>query len=195
MDVAASSDGDTSRWCIAQISRIASTAIDPPPPSASIESLMTLTSTAALISQFAAGNRPNTLFLSLSIDGALSIDESLPLQQQPSSTCVVLTRTSSAAINPSIPWSHQTILLTLPPTSTIDTLHVLFTRTSRSLLDAAAAAPLPSKHVPKAQAQLADLCTTLRMCIGSKRAEPVDFDRALASHGELRELLATQAQP
>ena len=47
--------------------------------------------------------------------------------------------------------------------------------------------------MPKAQAQLSDLCATLRLCAGSKRAEPVDFDRALGLHVSLKDALATHS--
>ncbi len=112
---------------------------------------------------------------------------------QPSAAVTVLTRASSTALNPAVAWHDQIIMVTLPYASAVDSLHVLLNRTARPLLDAAAGVPPSSKHMPKAQSQLSDLCSTLRLCAGSKRAEPVDFDRALALHASLKDALASHS--
>ena len=189
---ASSSDADITRWCCTHFSRIASFMIDPLPSNFSLESLLSNPSTFALISQFATGNGLNTIFITLSSDGSLLMEEALSQQQEPIAI-VVVSRTSSAALNPGIAWHSQIIVVALPSVSVVDSLHVLLNRSTRPFLDAAAAVTPSSKHLPKAQSQLTDLCSTLRLCVGSKRVEPVDFDRALMLHAALKSALASHS--
>jgi hypothetical protein len=70
---------------------------------------------------------------------------------------------------------------------------VLLARSARPLLDSASRTPQPSKYLPKALLQLADACSALRLCVGSARAEPVDFDRALLSHVHLKDALVSHS--
>jgi hypothetical protein len=188
-----SCDADITRWCSSHISRLASSMVDPPPSASSIETLFSKPSAATIISQFSSGNRLNTIFMSSSSDGLLRIEETLSQLHETTDAITMICRRSSAALNPSIPWHNQIIIFTLPYLSSIDSVHVILNRITRPLLDAAAAALPSSKQLPKAQSQLSDLCSTLRLCIGSKRAEPVDFDRALLPHLALKSACGSRA--
>ncbi len=185
-------DADITRWCSIHISGMASSMFDPAPSTVSLESLFSNSSTSALISHFASGNRLCTMFMSLSSDGSLRIEETLSQQPEATDAILVISRRSSAALNSAIPWHNQIIIVALPYLSEIDSLHVILNRITRPLLDAAAAALSSLKHLPKAQSHLSDLCSTLRLCMGSKRAEPVDFDRALVLHASLKNALSSR---
>jgi hypothetical protein len=186
-------DPEITRLCSVHIRRIASSIIDPPPSTFSMESLFSNPSTSALISHFASGNRPSTIFMSVSCDGTLRIEETLSQQQEATAAITVISRISSTALNADIPLHNQIIIVTLPNLSAIDSLHVFLNCITRPLLDAAATVLPSSKHMPKAQSHLSDLCSTLRLCVGSKRPEPVDFYRALVPHASLNSALASRA--
>jgi hypothetical protein len=146
---ASTSDADITQWCISRISRIASAIFDPPPSASSIESLITNATTSA--THFASGHRLSTIFIFLSSDGLLRVEESLSQHMQPNAAVTVLTRASTTALNPAVAWHEQIIVVTLPCASAVDSLHLLLNRATRPLLDAAAGAPPSSKHMPKAK--------------------------------------------
>jgi hypothetical protein len=188
-----SSDVDVTRWCTSHISGVAAVITDSSKLTCLLDSALSIPSTIALISQFACGHRANAIFVYISSDMSLCIEDTLPQPQQCPGTCMVVSRASSSALNPNLPWHEQIITTALQHASVIDSLHALLNRSIRPLLDMAACVPHSSKHLPKVQAQLSDLCSTLRLCVGSKRAEPVDFDRALVSHAALKDALASHA--
>ncbi len=188
-----SPDEDVTHWCVSNISGIAAAITATATHTQLIDAVCSVPSTAALLSQFAAGHRPNTIFVYWSSDGSLCIDEALPQQQSRPGTCMVVSRATSAALDPSLPWHQQVVTTALPHTSVIDSLHIVLHRSIRPLLDQAAVVTSPSKHLPKAQQLFSDLCSTLRLCIGNKRAEPVDFDRAITAHSVLKDAMASHA--
>lgn len=190
---ARSPDEDVSRWCSTHINRIAAAFAEPSSQPSSLDSVLSSPATSLLISQFANGHRPNTIFLYWGSNGVLCIDETSPRPQQCVGMCVSISRAASTALNTLIPWVEQVVAIALPHAAAIESLYIMMNRSIRPLIDSAAWQSPSSKHLSKAQSQLTDLCVTLRHCIGSKRAEAVDFDRALISHGSLKDALSSNA--
>jgi hypothetical protein len=196
MDIGVSTKGpdeDAARWCCAHIGRIAAAFAESLSHPSSLDAVLSSPAASLLISQFATGHRPNTIFLYWGSNGVPYIDETIPRLQDCVGMCLSISRTSATSLNTGIPWGEQIVVVALPHASVIDSLYVTMNRSIRSLIDHAVWQSPSSKNLSKAQSQLTDLCSTLRHCIGSKRAVAVDFDRALMSHGGLKEALSSSA--